>query len=145
MKKVFKKIISAFLLCCLLACALASCGSGIDGETKNYLDGFLSAIVNEDYEEAETHLHPERSADLKSFLANIEANESIDFQKGIKIEKYKDLSAEFDAEVAGYNREIIMRGKVGGVSMRFIVNIVQNANGYGIYELKIDRGNAEYE
>ena len=64
MKHLFKKIL-AITVACLCVCSLASCGNGIKGdEAKALINDFFVAIVAEDYDKAESFLHPERPADL---------------------------------------------------------------------------------
>jgi len=142
---IFKKCIALFAVCCIGLGMLASCGSGVDPKIESFVKDFFAAIVAEDYEKAETFLHPERPADMKAFLDSIEENEKLDFQKGIKIEKYIKYTEGYEQDVGGYRHELKIRTNVGGVTVRFIVDIVENRNGSGIYELKIDGGDATYD
>ena len=139
MKHVFKKIL-AITITCVFVCSLASCGNGIKGdEAKAYINDFFAAIVAEDYDKAESLLHPERPADLETFLLNVENEENIDFQEGIEIEKYTGFSSSlYDSTVAGSTYELTMRTKVGNKTVKFTIEIVKNENGYGIYNLDLD-------
>ena len=68
MKHLFKKLL-AITVACLCVCSLASCGNGIKGdEAKALINDFFVAIVAEDYDKAESFLHPERPADLEAFF-----------------------------------------------------------------------------
>ena len=139
MKHLFKSIMLATVafLCVL---SLASCGKGIKGdEAKAFINDFFAAVVAEDYDKAESFLHPERPADLETFLLNVETEENVDFQAGIEIEKYTGVSASlYDSTVDGSRYELTMRTKVGDQKVTFTIEIVKNDNGYGIYNLDID-------
>ena len=139
MKHVFKKIL-AITITCVFVCSLASCGNGIKGdEAKAYINDFFAAIVAEDYDKAESFLHPERPADLEVLLLNVEQEENVDFQAGIEIEKYTGFStAMYDSKVNGSTYELTMRTKVGDKTVKFTIEIVKNENGYGIYNLDLD-------
>ncbi len=138
-----KKLCAIILLvisCCLCLASFSSCSGGIKGdEAKAFIHDFFDAIVAEDYDKAETFLHPERPADLETFLLNIETNESVDFQEGIEIEKYTNISSSYyDSTVDGSRYELTMRTNVGDKRAEFTIEIVKNENGYGIYNLDID-------
>ena len=76
MKHVFKKIL-VITITCVFVCSLVSCGNGIKGdEAKAYINDFFAAVVAEDYDKAESLLHPERPADLETFLLNVENEEN---------------------------------------------------------------------
>lgn len=140
MSIIFKKAFTVITVCCLFISCFASCKSGIDEkEAKEFVNDFFQAIVAEDYENAATFLHPERPADLEPFLLDVEREESIDFQRGIKIEKYTSVSAaSYDSTVNGSTCELTMETTVGEKNVKFTIEIVQNENGYGIYNLDID-------
>ena len=140
MKNLFIKIL-AVMMVCLCLFSFASCGKGIDkDEAKEFINDFFEAIVAEDYEKAESFLHPERPADLETFLLNVEKNENIDFQKGIDVQKYTFVSsALYDSTVDGSTYELGIRTKVGNETVKFTIEIVENDNGYGIYNLNIDK------
>ena len=139
MKHLFKKLL-AITVACLCVCSLVSCGNGIKGdEAKALINDFFVAIVAEDYDKAESFLHPERPADLESFLLNVEQEENVDFQAGIEIEKYTGLSSSmYDSTVNGSTYELTMRTKVGDKAVKFTIEIVKNENGYGIYNLDLE-------
>ncbi len=136
MKRVFKNIL-VFTLSCLCVISLVSCIKG--DEAKTFINDFFAAIVAEDYDKAEEFLHPERPADLETFLLGIENEEGIDFQSGITIERYTSVSsAYYDTSVEGSTYELTMRTKVGDDTVKFTIEIVKNENGYGIYNLDLD-------
>ena len=137
MKHLFKKLL-AITVACLCVCSLASCG--IKGnEAKALINDFFAAIVAEDYDKAESFLHPERPADLEAFLLNVEQEVNVDFQAGIEIEKYTGFSSSmYDSTVNGSTYELTMRTKVGDKTVKFTIEIVKNENGYGIYNLDLN-------
>ena len=142
MKSIFSKTL-VILLACICAFSLISCVNGAKGingdEAKAFISDFFAEIVAENYVEAESYLHPERPADLETFLLGIEEEESIDFQAGIEIEKYTGFKSSFyDSSVGGSTYELTIRTKVGDEKVSFTIEIVNNENGYGIYNLDID-------
>ena len=139
MKSIFKKLLTITIVC-LLVFSLMSCASGIKGdEAKALINDFFAAIVAEDYDKAESFLHPERPADLEAFLLNVEQEDNVDFQAGIEIEKYTGFSSSmYDSTVNGSRYELTMRTKVGDKTVKFTIEIVKNENGYGIYNLDLD-------
>lgn len=139
MKDLLKKAL-AIIIMSLCIISLASCKSGIKGdEAKALINDFFDAIVDEDYDKAESLLHPDRPADLETFLLNVEKEEDIDFQSGIKIEKYTGFSTSlYDSTVDGSTYELTMRTKVGDKKVTFTIEIVSNEKGYGIYNFDLD-------
>ncbi len=139
MKGLFRKT-WIIAIVCLCVCSFVSCGNGIKGdEAKAFINDFFAAIVAEDYDKAESFLHPERPADLETFLLNMEKDENIDFQVGIEIEKYTNFSSSlYDSTVDGSTYKLTMRTKVGDEKVKFTIEIVKNENGYGIYNLDLD-------
>ena len=139
MKRIFRMIV-AIMIACLFVSSLVSCGNGIKGDdAKAFINDFFAAIVAEDYDKAESFLHPERPADLEAFLLNVEQEENVDFQAGIEIEKYTGFSSSmYDSTVNGSTYELTMRTKVGDKTVKFTIEIVKNENGYGIYNLDLD-------
>ena len=58
-------------------------------------------------------------------------------KKGIKIEKYISIEhSDYSKDVNGSMDTITVRTRVSGVIVRFEIEIVKNAYGYGIYNLK---------
>ena len=139
MKGLFRNILLVSIAC-LSVFSFVSCGNGIKGdEAKAFINDFFVAIVAEDYDKAESFLHPERPADLETFLLNAEKEKNVDFQAGIEIEKYTGFSSSlYDSTVDGSTYELTMRTKVGDKKVKFTIEIVSNENGYGIYNLDLD-------
>ncbi len=130
----------SILLIGIFIVLLASCSGGIDrDEAKVFIGNFLEAVETEDYAKAETFLHPERPADLEAFFTGVENKENIDFQAGITIEKYTGYSSSYyDSTVGGSTCKLTMKAKVGESDVKMTIEIVQNDNGYGIYNFNID-------
>ena len=132
------------LICAIAACAcvfsLASCKGGIKGdEAKAHINEFFAAVADEDYDKAESLLHPERPADLEEFFSGVEEAKDIDFQEGIEIEKYTGFSSAFyDSTVGGSTYGLTMKTMVGEKEVKFTIEIVKNEAGFGIYNLDID-------
>ena len=139
MKGLFRNILLVSIAC-LCVFSFVSCGNGIKGdEAKAFINDFFVAIVSEDYDKAESFLHPERPADLETFLLHVEKEENVDFQAGIEIEKYTGFSSSlYDSTIDGSTYELTMRTKVGDKKVIFTIEIVNNENGYGIYNLDLD-------
>ena len=69
----------------------------------------------------------------------VEKEKDVDFQAGIEIEKYTVFSSSlYDSTVDGSTYELTMRTKVGDKKVIFTIEIVNNENGYGIYNLDLD-------
>ena len=139
MKGLFRNILLVSIAC-LCVFSFVSCGNAIKGdEAKAFINDFFEALVAEDYDKAETFLHPERPADLEAFFLNVEEKENIDFQLGIDVEKYTGFSSSlYDSTVDGSTYELTMRTSVGDERVKFTIEIVKNDNGYGIYNLDVD-------
>ena len=137
---IIKKIFVTFILCCICIVSLASCSGGIKGDdAKAYINDFFDAVSAEDYERAEALLHPDRPADLEEFFLNIEEKEDLDFQSGIEVERYTGMSSSYyDSTVDGSRYELVMQVSVDEKNVEFTIEIVQNENGYGIYNLNLD-------
>ena len=135
-----KRILTALLICSFCLVSFVSCSGGIDkDEAKAFISDFFAAIVAEDYEKAETFLHPDRPADLEAFLDNIEQSTNLDFQAGIEIKEYtSSSSSNYDSTVDGSTYKFTIQTEVGENTVEFTIEIVENKNGYGIYNLDID-------
>lgn len=119
---------------------LISCGDGIaTDEAKVFINDFLTAVSAEDYAKAEEFLHPDRPAELEPFINECEEQKGIDFSSGVSIERYTGFNySYYDSTVDGSSYELTMKAKVGDKSVSITVEIVQNDNGYGIYNFYID-------
>jgi hypothetical protein len=118
--------------------SLSSCG-GIDiSDAKLLIDDFFKAVVAEEYDRAETYLHPEISEDLKTYFDKSEETLSIDFQQGVEIEKYTGFrSSLYNSSVKGSLLELTMNAKADKKNIQIQITIVKNDNGYGIYTIYI--------
>jgi hypothetical protein len=137
MSKSIKKIVVLFMVCCFFTCALASCGS--EGKAKSYIKDLFAAVAAGNYEKAESFVHPTKELDAKKYFMGLEEQSGarIDFQKGIKIEKYISIDhTDYNYEVDGELYVIKVRTRVSGIIVRFEIWVVDNVYGYGIYKLK---------
>jgi hypothetical protein len=119
---------------------LSSCGGGIKGdEAKQWVRDFLVAIEEEDYESAESYLHPERPADMEEWFLFVEEEKELDFQKGIEIQ-YEEFvsSAYYDSTVSGSTYELGIEARVGEKTVYILIELVKNENGFGIYNFQLN-------
>jgi hypothetical protein len=139
MKRIGKISLTVFLIaCCLIL--LASCGGGIGGdEAKQWVRDFFVAIEEEDYELAESYLHPERPADMEEWFLFVEEEKELDFQKGIEIQ-YEEFvsSAYYDSTVSGSTYELGIEVRVGEKTAYILIELVKNENGFGIYNFQLN-------
>ena len=114
-----KRILTALLICSFCLVSFVSCSGGIDkDEAKAFISDFFAAIVAEDYEKAETFLHPDRPADLEAFLGNIEQRTNLDFQAGIVIKEYtSSSSSNYDSTVDGSTYKFTIQTEVGEIRL----------------------------
>ena len=127
-------MILALVLC------FASCEGGIKGdEAKATINEFFAALASEDYEKAESLLHPDRPADLEDFIKHVESRKSLDFSEGITIEKYTGISSSYyNSAVDGSTYGLDMKVKIGDTTARISIELVKNEYGYGIYNFEIN-------
>ena len=135
-----KKYIALFLLL-LFALTLVSCGENkISGkEAKEQVNTLLDYVKAENFENAQTLVHPNRPIDFKSYFNGKEIEYNVDFQSGIEIKRYTGFSsALYDSEVDGGKYELDMDILVSGRELELSVELVRNDRGYGIYDIDID-------
>ena len=133
MKKV---LILVFAL--LLCLALIGCGKEKD-KAKETVEAFLASVSAGNFENAKTYLHPDRQMDIEKYFNDFEAMTGIDFQKGIKVNKYTEYSySVYDSEVGGSEYELEIKVTVDGKTFEINIDIVLNESGYGIYEVDFD-------
>ncbi len=135
--KRLRKLLPGLLVISLLLCTLTAC---IDGDrAKGTIADFLAAVEKEDFEAANSYLHPERPADLKQFFDNVESEKQVDFQSGIKILRYTSVSsAHYDSTVDGSTYETTLQAEIDGKKLSITIEIVENDVGYGIYNFTVD-------
>ena len=128
----------SFLLLLNLVCA--ACSDGVNkNEAIACIEQFWNAIVIEDYEAAETRLHQDYHLDIKKYLSAIETESGVDFQSGVCIEKYTAFSSSYyDSRVNGSRYELTMKAEIGTTDATFIIEVVRNDNGFGIYHIDIN-------
>lgn len=138
MKNVLKSM--AFMLIILVAVfSFIGCSGKIsDDEAKEHIRGFLDAIEAEEYDTASDFLHPERPADLKSFFEGLENAKGLDFS-AIEITDYTGFSyTYYDSSVKGSTYSLNINAKASDKEIKMEIEIVENDNGYGIYNFDIN-------
>ena len=140
MKKRIRSIIIILTICLLCPCFLLSCSGGIDtDEAKEHINEFLSAMAQEDYEKAEKLLHPDRPADIEEFIKGYEEQTGLDLSSGITVKRNTGFNyTYYSSNVGGSSYELTMSAEVGGTNITITVEIVQNDNGYGVYNFYIN-------
>ncbi len=137
MKK-YTRLLSLLLLTALICLSFSSCIKG--DRAKGTVENFLKAAAAGDYETAKTHLHPKYPVDVKAYFERASLDEQLDFSKGIEVIRYTEVeSSHYDSQVKGSKYETTAKVKVGDVMAEIDVTIVENDDGYGIWEIEIDR------
>lgn len=123
----------------MIVFSLSACSGGIsNNEAKAYINEFLEKVFSKDYTAAEKFLHPERPADLKAFFETLENEENVDFSS-INNKKYTNFkSSLYDSSVGGSTYSLTMEITASDKIIQMEIEIVDNDNGYGIYNLDID-------
>ena len=94
-------------------------------------------VAVEDYTSAEVFLHPDHPAGLQAYFEGIEQAQNLDFS-GTEIEEYTDFrAADYDIRVGGASDRLTVKLSVSGQTVVVKIRVVNNANGYGIYDLDI--------
>lgn len=128
-----KKAVLVFLAVVMLI-SFVGCG-GIDGSKANAtINEFFSFVEAGDYASAQALLHPDRSPDLEAIFTSFAEQYDLDYSSGINIKStVSTLSSAYDTEVKGstYGKRYIL--EVSGKEFESEIQIVQNDNGYGVY------------
>lgn len=134
--------ISFILIALSMVLTLFGCGKGIkEDEAKAYANSFLEAIEEEDYETAESLLHPDKPGSVSDLCMALEMGLGLDFQEGIEIKDYVELSSTlYDSTVSGSTYSLEMEASVSGVDLIISIQLVKNENGYGIYSYTLSPG-----
>ena len=135
-RKIIRITVTLILAIAIIPSALVACKGGINRDSaKLFIEDFLEVIAAGDYETAESYLHPDCLIDLEKVLDRIENEKNIDFQDGIVVKKDTASSwSYYNSKVDGAQYARTMRIQVGDKQITFTVEIVQNENGYGIYD-----------
>lgn len=138
MKRTHHILLFTIIFC--FSVLLSSCSGGIqDSEAKAHINEFFAAIAEEDYGKAESMLHPEHPVDLALFFTNVEKEKGVDFQDGVRIQRYTGFSSSFyHSNVKGSRYALTMDTTVGEKAVKFTIEIVKNDAGYGIYDFEIN-------
>ncbi len=136
------KLVTKWTALCLILTILSLCFvSCIKGDrAKDTIEQFLDAVEAGNYEDAKTHLHPKYPIDIQAHLSREAAEEQLDLSAGIEIVRYSSVeSAHYDSRVDGSKYETTVQVKIGGIAAEIEIELVENDNGYGIYEIDLDR------
>ncbi len=139
MNKFFKSLLAVFITAFALL-SLVGCSGGISGdEAKAHINGFFDAVRKENYEQAETFLHPELAdTDLKTFFEGAESQLSVDFAT-LGLDKYTGFSTSFyNSNVGGSIYSLNMAVNISGKTIDMVIEIVKNDDGYGIYAMDMN-------
>ena len=130
-------MILSLILFLQLVCT--SCNGGVSkNEAIACIEQFWNAIVIEDYEAAYARLHQDYHLDIKQYLSAIETESGVDFQSGVCIEKYTGFSSSYyDSRVDGSRYELTMKAEIGTTDAQFIIEVVRNEHGFGIYHIDV--------
>lgn len=134
-----KSLIVVFVTVLMLL-SLVGCSGGISGsEAKAHINGFFEAVRAEDYDKAETFLHPELAdTDLKAFFEGAESQLAVDFST-FEIDKYTGVSTSFyNSNVGGSVYSLNMDVNISGKTIDMVIEIVKNDDGYGIYAMDMN-------
>ena len=117
------------------------CAGGIKkSDAKETAEAFLASVVEGDFADAETYLHPRVSFSVEDYFNRTEERYGVDFQKGIEIKRYTAFSSSiYDSDVGGSDYELEIDILVDGVALELSIEIAKNDFGYGIYEIEFDR------
>ena len=132
-------VISMILIMCATA-LFSSCSGGIKrNDAIATVEDFFDAVSIGELDRAEKLLHRDCTLDVEKLLSNAEADKKIDFQSGVGIEKYTGFaSAYYDSRYGGSMYELTMKASVSDVKFTVTVTMIQNDNGYGIYDIEIE-------
>ena len=143
MSRVMKKILIVAMALCLCMIPLTSCSGSISAdEGKLLIDEFFAALAAEDYQKAQSLLHPEYATDLQAFLLQVEENQGLRYQDGVKIQSYIGYAANANYNLFGGGQTntltLTADATVGEKKAVLIVEIVRNEAGYGISNFTAD-------
>ncbi len=138
--KNIKKILSAILILGLLICTLTSC---IEGErAKSTIEKFFNALAEEKYSIACTYFHPDvlESAMMDpAELLEGRFSGNLDLSNGYEIVRYSGFeSTHYNPNVKGSVYTQFMEVKISEKTVHFTISIVENNNGFGIYDIEYD-------
>lgn len=109
-------------------------------DARKLTDDFLDAVVNGDYELAESYWHPERrEKDLKEYFDNFTTETSIDLSDGIGAKLYSDeTTVGYDSTVDGATYAAEFMVKSNKKTVKISLEIVKNDIGYGLYNFSME-------
>ena len=110
-------------------------------DSRDFAKDFCSYIVEDDIESAKEMLHQDgkiKQEELLEYILKIEKKYKMDFSNGIIFKKITDYShTAFDGEYRGSVHIFTYQIVVNGLATYSSFTIVDNNNGYGIYNFSI--------
>ena len=131
------------ILLCLLSLlfifSVTSCGDITEDEAKAKTEELVKCVSENRFEDAQKLAHSDAPLDIKAVFEDAEARYGVDFQSGITISKYTDLSYSMkEKDKGGSEYEVDADITVSGKALELSVEIVKNDKGYGIYSIEIE-------
>lgn len=147
MKTGFKNAVKAVIciILCLAALASVSCAKSsqiVSRRTvQEYTEKFFELAREDDLKKMEELLHPSSRVELEEYLRLMRNNYKIDLSSGAVISQYSGYTAvNYDGSVDGAYGEITARiNTTTNIPADVVIRVVKNADGEGIYSLKITR------
>lgn len=134
--KMIQKAVALIFVAALVLFCFASC---IEKDTaRATISDFLTSVEAEDYDTAVSLLHPDCGVDLKEYFEQMERENDVDFGAGIEILYYSGFkSSEYLSTVKGSFYSTTFRAKIGDREVSFLMELVDNDAGYGIYNMNV--------
>lgn len=132
--------VSLILAALLIAFSLTGCDKKIKkDEAEECIETFLESIETEDYETADSLLHPEKPGSVSELCMALEMGLGVDFQEGIEVTEFTELSSvAYDTELSGAVYLVDVEATVSDVDLLISFEIVRNDNGFGIYSYNFE-------
>lgn len=120
-----------------LTLTLSACANSVSGtEADGILRALLTALDNEDYEEAAALYHPDASMTanrMADFCAQSLSAAGIDLTQGATVGRKLNMrSAAYDSNYSGGVYEMTVELRVGETTAELVLCVVRNEEGYGI-------------
>lgn len=111
-------------------------------DSRDFAKEFCYSIVEDDYDSAKQMLHSDgkiKQEDLENYILKIEKKYNMDFSNGIVFKKITDYShTAYDGEYNGSVHIFTYQIVVNDLAAEASFTIVDNKNGYGIYNFTLN-------
>ncbi len=132
-----KCVVAAVLMSVVLM--LTACISS--DEAKALASDFALCISEGRYDDASALMHPDAESSSERiiwFINDCKAKMGIDFSEGFEITEYTGFSNSFyDSSIGGSFHELEMKATVGETEVYYLIQVIDNKAGYGIYHIEI--------